>query len=412
MSNQKLIKEYPGIISEIQTEIKKLENDTRVLNKLYVILDVLHDVPIKEIIKKHNISQGTAYNWIRQWNEGGIESLKRKKGSKGQSKLTDEQFMILDKIIQEKNLKTSKEVKHIIEVVFGVKYSIRQIERIMKKLGYTYTKPFKIYSQMPKDAEIRIKKNAKNINTKKYTLLFLDQTFCQNQQPTERICANAVGIQAVNGNSFIAFLDNTRTYEMMKFIITAVIENINNEDLKYRLKQIINDEKLNLDNILKTINKKENYDKIIDTIENLSKSNKTTLNIYKRLKKNPLNFKTKSKTTLENLQKIMLLSLVSDEKIQQDLKKEKPIAIVLDNYSVHHALFFTELCLMLNIELIYLPPYSPKYNPIEQVWRTIKATISRKYITSVEELKFIFKTEFNKVVNNQSYWENWVKKFL
>jgi len=30
----------------------------------------------------------------------------------------------------------------------------------------------------------------------------------------------------------------------------------------------------------------------------------------------------------------------------------------------------------------------------------------------VEELKFIFKTEFNKVVNNQSYWENWVKKFL
>ena len=89
----------------------------------------------------------------------------------------------------------------------------------------------------------------------------------------------------------------------MKFIITAVIENINNEDLKYRLKQIINDEKLNLDNILKTINKKENYDKIIDTIENLSKSNKTTLNIYKRLKKNPLNFKTKSKITLENLQK-------------------------------------------------------------------------------------------------------------
>ena len=28
-----LIEEYPGIISEIQTEIKKLENDTRVLNK-------------------------------------------------------------------------------------------------------------------------------------------------------------------------------------------------------------------------------------------------------------------------------------------------------------------------------------------------------------------------------------------
>ena len=45
MSNQKLIDEYSGIISDIQKEIKKLENDTRVLNKLYVILDVLHDEP-------------------------------------------------------------------------------------------------------------------------------------------------------------------------------------------------------------------------------------------------------------------------------------------------------------------------------------------------------------------------------
>ena len=51
MAEQKLIKKYNGIISEVQTEIKKLENDTRVLNKLYVILDVLHDEPISEIIK-------------------------------------------------------------------------------------------------------------------------------------------------------------------------------------------------------------------------------------------------------------------------------------------------------------------------------------------------------------------------
>ena len=66
MSNLKLIEEYPGIISEIQSEIKKLKNYTRVLNKLYVILDVLHDEPINDIINKYGISQGTAYNWIKQ----------------------------------------------------------------------------------------------------------------------------------------------------------------------------------------------------------------------------------------------------------------------------------------------------------------------------------------------------------
>ena len=147
MSKQTLIKEYPGIISEVQTEIKKLENEIRVLNKLYVILDILHDVTIPEIMKKHAISQATAYNWINEWNEGGIENLKRKKGSKGQSKLSDEQFKILNEIIINEELKTSKEVHEAIKRHFHVDYSIRQIERIMKKLDYTYINLYKIYQK-------------------------------------------------------------------------------------------------------------------------------------------------------------------------------------------------------------------------------------------------------------------------
>ena len=87
-----------------------------------------------------------------------MEALKRKKGSKGQSKLTDEQFIILDKAIQEQDLKTAKEVKHLIEILFGIDYSTRSIERIMKKLGYTYTKPYKIYAKMPKNTEEQLKK--------------------------------------------------------------------------------------------------------------------------------------------------------------------------------------------------------------------------------------------------------------
>ncbi|WP_296886150.1 hypothetical protein [uncultured Methanobrevibacter sp.] len=44
-----------------------------------------------------------------------MDALKRKQGSKGQSKLTEEQFLIFDKAIQDNNLKTAKEVKHLIE---------------------------------------------------------------------------------------------------------------------------------------------------------------------------------------------------------------------------------------------------------------------------------------------------------
>ena len=96
-----------------------------------------------------------------------------------------------------------------------------------------------------------------------------------------------------------------------------------------------------------------------------------------------------------------------DKNLQHHLIMEKPIAVILDNYSVHHAIAFTELCNILNMDLIHLPPYSPKYNPIEQVWRTIKAKISRKFITSLEQLKFIFeneelKSKLGKIMNNKN----------
>ena len=259
--------------------------------------------------------------------------------------------------------------------------------------------------------------------------MFLDQTYCQNQdnsqrcynkkgtknikiQPTTRLSLNALGVQAINGKSFVSFLDNTKTFEMMKFIVTITIQNIENEELKSKLERIIYNEDLELDNILNTVNIEENYKKLLLALEMLSGKSNTFKKLFKRLMKNPLNFKTKSNQVLENLQKAMLLSYFMDKNLQHQLIMEKPIAVILDNYSVHHAIVFTEICNILNIDLIHLPPYSPKYNPIEQVWRTIKAKISRKFITSIEQLKFIFENEFKQVIDNESYWKNWLWKFL
>ena len=58
-------------------------------------------------------------------------------------------------------------------------------------------------------------------------------------QPTTRLSLNALGIQAINGKSFVSFLDNTKTFEMMKFMVTITIQNIENEELKSKLEKII-----------------------------------------------------------------------------------------------------------------------------------------------------------------------------
>ena len=56
----------------------------------------------------------------------------------------------------------------------------------MKKLDYSYTKPYKIYSKMPDDAEEHFKKNTQHLDLDNFTVVFLDQTYCQNQDNTQR----------------------------------------------------------------------------------------------------------------------------------------------------------------------------------------------------------------------------------
>lgn len=66
----------------------------------------------------------------------------------------------------------------------------------------------------------------------------------------------------------------------------------------------------------------------------------------------------------------------------------------------------------LNIELIFLPPYSPKQNPIEQFLRIIKRRLSCFYFETTSKLINLFKDTFYDITDNENFYENWVKKFL
>jgi len=38
----------------------------------------------------------------------------------------------------------------------------------------------------------------------------------------------------------------------------------------------------------------------------------------------------------------------------------------------------------IDIELVFLPPYSPHLNPIEYIWKSIKRIVSQTFIQDVE----------------------------
>lgn len=147
------------------TKIREIKREYRqyleAYDRLTFIEDVYRDITIKKAAELNNITPQSGYNWVKEWNESGLDSIFRKEGSGRKSKLTDEEKIILKQNIIKKDLTSVREVKHEINETFGVKYSERHIRRLMKELGFGYGKPYIIPAEAPKDAEKQLKKTQK-----------------------------------------------------------------------------------------------------------------------------------------------------------------------------------------------------------------------------------------------------------
>ena len=91
---------------------------------------------------------------------------------------------------------------------------------------------------------------------------------------------------------------------------------------------------------------------------------------------------------------------------------EKRIVIILDNFRTHHARKVREEAEKLSISLVYLPPYSPDLNPIENVWKSVKRAVSERSPLNMEELKEAIAEAFKKLTESISFAKNWIEKFL
>lgn len=96
--------------------------------------------------------------------------------------------------------------------------------------------------------------------------------------------------------------------------------------------------------------------------------------------------------------------------IRED-NKEKPIVMIIDNFSSHKAEDVLKEAEKLGIYPVFLPPYSPDLNPIEFVWKSLKRLISEVFIESPENLKGFIKDKTPNLFKNKGYAEGWLKKF-
>ena len=272
-------------------------------------------------------------------------------------------------------------------------------------------------------------KKTKKLDKNKQIIGYLDQTSCEKNAPpkilakrnhkneidihSKRIHQTAMGFQAINGKSYIAFPENSRSHNMMLFVAEIRKRNLSNEEIIPFIDCVINDYSVKRENMVGKFNIQsmgENSFSEKIGIYGKTKGYKKTFTkavnnlVYKENKKDEF--------AIDALIRFELLDNLESMNIGGFLENEKEIVIILDNYKPHHNNQFKKFCEILKIKLIYLPAYTPWYNPIEQVWKSIKRIIYDPTITEPEILISIFEEEYYRIIYNKSFYEKWEEKFL
>jgi len=97
------------------------------------------------------------------------------------------------------------------------------------------------------------------------------------------------------------------------------------------------------------------------------------------------------------------------------IRRENPsrtIILVWDNARAHLSRLVRRTANLLNIILVFLPPYSPDLNPIEFIWKSIKKELSSKIFMTKEEVQNAVEEMFYKFSSSLSFAKSWIKKFL
>lgn len=83
--------------------------------------------------------------------------------------------------------------------------------------------------------------------------------------------------------------------------------------------------------------------------------------------------------------------------------KDKTITLVLDNAKYQHCNFVTQFAETLNIELLFLPSYSPNLNIIERLWKwTKKDCLNCKYYENFAKFKEAIEKSLAKTLNYEN----------
>lgn len=132
-------------------ELRRLARQTKQA-KLAVRLRAIYMAQLgntaPQIAQSLGYSRRTIQNWVHDYNRQGLQGLQDRPGRGRNGRLNDDQLQWLRQRIdqgptEEDNVCVfhAGDIQRIIMSQFGIHYSIRSVQRLLRRLGYRYLKP-------------------------------------------------------------------------------------------------------------------------------------------------------------------------------------------------------------------------------------------------------------------------------
>ena len=322
-------------LNNLINQLKNEKNDVNVVKKLfYLILNEIN-IPIQLICTILKISLSTGKNWEKQWKNGGEKALKRKTGSGPKCKLSDEQLKELHDEICTKEVWFMWEILNLVEKKYNIQYSQSQMYRILKKMGINHRVPHPKEYRQAKNYKTTFRLNLYN-KLKKYHIKYNpeDGTFYD--------------------------LKSKRKVKFYSFDEAAF-------DL--------------IGNCIKVWSAFEKINMLIDSTKYFCKA----AGFYSLTPdgKDHLIFQ-------ENAKKETIAEILKEMRI---VDPEGIHIVFIDNFSSHKSDLVKDTAKELDIDLMFLPAYSPQLQPVEKVWLDIKNSIFQYKIAYIPDLKEMNKND-------------------
>ena len=412
---------------ELENLLKEYKADFEVQNRIFCILAVKRGNQVNEVAKILNKNRVTCSKWISSYNEYGLKGILSNRSNSGvQGFLTERELMLIKKeLTKSKKKYTIKDATILINNLLNVNFDYKYVWDITRnKLNLNYGKPTLHYKERPEDYKSKLRDSLEGFFLNEIKLFFLDQCYFKNMSNVLRVLYDpedkvnilsrtgkrfgicVTGFLSVNGQSQADVYLRNNVFTTIYSLIQLRYLNMENEDGKEILMKILGDKRISCSYIKETFKKenKTSNQRVNEIREIFDNEDKPEISEFKKISQN----KKITSSRILTKQRTTIRDLLIENEVNKFLNDEIPLVIVCDNAKIHTADDVLIVCEFLNIELIFLSPYSPDLNPIKDLWRIIKQKIYSMDYNSLVELITIVLDEFYKNVDDEGLVKNWL----